>query len=383
MTRSEPPEACEHGAAAELQALLTAAVDAIVTIDEAGTITNFNRAAETMFGYAAADVVGRPVTVLMGEPYRSNHHRYVDKYLETGERHIIGFGREVEAVKRSGEVFPISLSVGEAASGAHRRFVGIIRDLSKERAAEKERRSLEDRLAHVGRFSLMGEMAAGIAHEINQPLSAISTYAQAATRLMKLEKQDSEALAEACAAIAKQAQRAGQVIENLRNFIRKRDIEHRLIDVNRTVRDVLPLVEVDARTAGVPLDTDFAENLPQIMGDTVQLQQVLLNLTRNAVDAMRDAPQRTGGIRIGTRRVGDRVEISVTDAGEGVSPKLGDAIFDPFVTTKKDGLGVGLAISRTIIGAHDGTLSFRRNPLGGTIFSMSLPIKSEQEEANG
>jgi two-component system, LuxR family, sensor kinase FixL len=383
MTRCEPSEASGQVAAAELKALLAAAVDAIVTIDENGDITSYNAAAEKMFGYEAGEMIGTPVARLMGEPYRSAHKNYVDRYIATGEPHIIGFGREVEAVKKSGEVFPISLSVGEAQNGSHRRFVGIIRDLSRERAAETERRALEDRLAHVGRFSLMGEMAAGIAHEINQPLSAISTYAQAAARLIKLEKQDTEALAEACAAIAKQARRAGQVIENLRNFIRKQSVKHDPIDVNRTVRDVLPLVEVDARTAGIALETEFEADLPRVMGDTVQLQQVLLNLTRNAVDAMRDSRKKERGIRISTRANGGRLEITVTDAGPGVPPRLGDAIFEPFVTTKKEGLGVGLAISRTIIRAHEGTLSFRANPSGGTMFTMSLPIESERQQVDG
>ncbi|MBN1237116.1 MAG: PAS domain S-box protein [Gammaproteobacteria bacterium] len=383
MTDKKRPDAEERSAAAELEALLTAAVDAIVTIDERGVITSFNAAAEKMFGYASADVIGVPVTRLMGEPYRSRHQQYLERYLETGEAHIIGLGREVEAVRKSGEVFPISLSVGEAASGSHRRFVGIIRDLTTDRAAEKERRSLEERLAHVGRFSLMGEMAAGIAHEINQPLSAITTYAQAAARLIATDRHDKEALAEACAAIAKQAQRASQVIENLRNFIRKHDVEHRRIDMNRTIKDVLPLIDVDARTAGIAIDADFAADLPQVEADPVQIQQVVLNLTRNAVDAMRGSQAKERGIQITTSRRDGHVEVAVADAGTGVSPRLGDAVFDPFVTTKKEGLGVGLAISRTIVQAHDGTLSFRENPLGGTIFSMSLPVVAEQQEADG
>src|SRR5690606_19706719 len=305
-----------------------------------------------MFGYDAREVVGGPVTLLMGEPYASEHQGYLRRYLETGEPHIIGLGREVEAVRKSGEAFPISLSVGEASRGTRRRFVGIIRDLSAERAAEKERRSLEERLAHVGRFSLMGEMAAGIAHEINQPLSAITTYSQAAGRLLKLDTDDREALAEACTAIAKQAQRASQVIENLRNFIRQQDVKRGPIDVNRTIRDVLPLIDVDARTAGIAIDTGFAHDLPPISADPVQIQQVVPNLTRNAVDAMRGSTARERGIQIMTCQRGDRVEISVADAGSGVSSKLAEAVFEPFVTSKKDGLGVGLAISRTIVAAH-------------------------------
>jgi C4-dicarboxylate-specific signal transduction histidine kinase len=231
----------------------------------------------------------------------------------------------------------------------------------------------------VGRFSLMGEMAAAIAHEINQPLSAISTYAQAARRLAQAEVPDKESLAEACEAVSKQAQRASQVIENLRSFIRKEEVKREPVDVNRTIQDVMPLIEADARTARIPLEIDFDGTLPPVQGDTVHLQQVLLNLTRNAVDAMRETPARSRGITIRTRRDGQRVEIAVTDAGPGVSARLGEDIFNPFVTTKKDGLGVGLAISRTIIEAHGGTLTYRPRESGGTVFVMSLPIEGESD----
>src|SRR5690349_13498492 len=211
---ANPPEYAAM-VAAEFQALLDAAVDAIVVIDERAHILTFNRAAERMFGYASSDVVGKNVSVLMGEPYRSEHDGYMANYLATGEAHIIGKGREVEGRRANGEAFPVSLAVGEASGSGKRRFVGIIRDLSAQRAAEQRARSLEHRLAHVGRFNLMGEMAAGIAHEINQPLSAIATYAQAAKRLMQRDEKDLGMLQDIYGKIDEQARRAGQVIDNL------------------------------------------------------------------------------------------------------------------------------------------------------------------------
>jgi two-component system sensor kinase FixL len=368
--------------AAELQALLDAAVDAIVVIDQAGLVLTFNRAAERMFGYTAAEVLGKNVNLLMTEPHRSQHGHYVARYVDTGEPHIIGKGREVDARRANGEVFPVSLAVGEAFDGEKRRFVGIVRDLSEQRAAEQSARALEHRLAHVGRFNLMGEMAAGIAHEINQPLSAIATYAQAGKRVLQRGSPDVAMLADICNKIDDQARRAGQVIDNLRKFIRKQDIETQSLDVNRVIRDVLELIEVDAHSEGIPVHLHAAEELPKVRADAVQLQQVLLNLTRNSVDAMRGGVGKERGIVIATDRgANGGVRVTVTDHGHGVSAQLGENIFHPFVTTKRDGLGVGLAISKTIVHSYGGTLDYADNPAGGTIFTVALPAEQAADSA--
>lgn len=367
---------------AELRALLDAAVDGIVMIDEQERITTFNAAAERLFGYKAADVIGKGVELLMAEPHRSAHHGYVRHYVETGERHIIGIGRETEGRRATGEAFPISLTVGEALGPAGRRFVAIIRDLTAQRAAELSARSLEVRLSQVGRFNLMGEMAAGIAHEINQPLSAIATYAQAAKRLMEHAQPDMQTLIDICKKIDDQALRAGRVLENLRKFIRKQEIRAEPIDVNRSILDVLNLIEADASAEGLRVAMQLEEGLPAVNANAVQLQQVVLNLTRNAVDAMRDSTGgKERGIVIKTGHM-DRggVRISVADHGPGVSRQLGDNIFHPFVTTKRSGLGVGLAISRTIVQAYGGSLTYGDNPGGGAIFVVELPRSQEPKQ---
>lgn len=368
-------------AAAEFKALLDAAVDGIVVIDERGCIVTFNRAAERMFGYSAADVAGKSVAILMPEPDRTRHAAYMQRYLETGVPHIIGKGRDVQGRRATGETFPISLAVGEAVESGERRFVGIIRDLSSQRVAEQRARSLELRLAHVGRFNLMGEMAAGIAHEINQPLSAIATYAQAAKRVLARDAPDIAMLAEVCAKIDDQARRAGQVIDNLRKFIRKQEIETQSLDVNRVVEDVLNLIEADAHSEGIPVKVRLGRALPKVRADAVQLQQVLLNLTRNSVDAMRGGLKKERGIIIATEAGNGDVRIAVTDHGHGVSRQLGDNIFHPFVTTKRDGLGVGLAISKTIVQSYDGQLSYSDNPGGGSVFTIELPADTQATPA--
>lgn len=368
------------GAAGELRALIEAAVDAIVVIDESGSILSFSPAAERMFGYEADEVIDRDVSILMPEPYRSEHAGYIRRYRRTGEARIIGIRREAEGLRSDGTIFPIMLSVGAATSPLQRRYVGIIRDLTDQRESERELHALEARLEHVGRFSLMGEMAAGIAHEINQPLSSIQNYSQAAKNLLR--RGDMEGLSDACVGISEQVQRAAQVVENIRGFIRKRAVTKTWVDLNTVIRDTLGLVSVDARDAGIAVETDFATDLPRIRGNAVQLQQVLLNLTRNAVDAMREG-RRSGQrrIAISTMPADDGgVVCEVRDTGPGIAQSLADSIFHPFVTTKVDGLGVGLAISRTIVEAHGGELTYRDNPDGGAIFSVSLPVEQENAE---
>ena len=369
------PVAVEVG---KLRALMDAAVDAICVIDGAGSIIQFNLAAERLFGYPENEVLGKNVSCLMPEPDRSNHDDYISRYLATGERRIIGIGREVEGARRDGSTFPMNLSVGETDGPAgSRRFVGIIHDLTPQKQAEEKARQLQDRLAHVGRFSVMGEMAAGLAHEINQPLAAITTYAEAGKRLLDRAVEVPPELEEVCAKISDQARRASQVIQNLRGFISKQEVRKELTSLNEAIRGVTSMINADAKASGIVVRYELDSGDPPVLGDTVQLQQVILNLTRNAVDAMKKGHRKTKGILVRTEQVNGSVRLSVTDHGHGVSQQLKESIFHPFVTTKADGLGVGLAISRTIIGAHDGVLSYDENLGGGSIFSFSLPIASE------
>jgi two-component system sensor kinase FixL len=364
----------------ELDALMEAAVDAIVVIRADGGIVAFSRAAERMFGYRRDEIVGRPIDLLMPDSHRKAHAGYIERYQATGEPHIIGIGREVEALRRSGELFPAWLSVGEVVTPTGRRYVGIVRDMTGQRKAELERHALEVRLAHVSRLSLLGEMAAGIAHEINQPLTAISNYSQAARNVLERGLESPDTLRTACSGIAEQVQRAGEVIQNLRKFVRKREIEKQTLSVRSLIEGVMVLVNADATHAGVSVITDFAKDLPAISGNAVQLQQVLLNLTRNAVDAMRESRGKTKEILIETcRGTGDTVAFRVSDRGPGVPSNLEEAIFHPFFTTKEDGLGVGLAISRSIIESHGGNLSYEPRVGGGSTFVVSLPILAAHE----
>ena len=366
----------ETGSFEEFGALLEAAVDAIVVSDIEGRIIAFNRAAEQLFGYPSDEVLGKPLELLMPEPYHSEHHAYIDRYLQTGEPRIIGVGRAVEARKRDGRVFPIWLSVGDAAGSRTRSFVGIIRDLSAERAAERERLALEARLQDVGRFSLMGEMAAGIAHEINQPLAAIATYSHAAKRILAQPELDRDSLTEACEKIGEQARRAGQVIENLRSLLRKQEIRQTSLNLNEVLADVVHFAHGSAASSDIPLTVEYAERSVPVRGNAVQLQQVILNLVRNAVDAMSVQSAKREGIGIVVSIERDKARLLVSDRGAGIPDRLAKDIFEPFVSTKSEGLGVGLAISRTIVEAHDGSLTHETRPGGGTIFHLTLPLEN-------
>jgi two-component system sensor kinase FixL len=334
-----------------------------------------------MFGWEPRDVVGRNVSVLMPEPYHSAHDGYLDHYLTTGIPRIIGIGRQVTAVRRDGTVFPVELSVGEIASfGEGRRFVGLIRDVSAKVRAEEEARVHRERLAHVTRLSTLGEMAAGIAHEVNQPLTAISVYAQALVRKMRRDGECPRERLETVEKIAEQALRAGEVLGRLRGFARKGDAKIRPCDVGSLVTDVLRLAEVDVRHHRAAVQVEIAPDLPPVRADEIQVQQVVLNLVRNALESMDGQPVESRKLLVrASRPATDRVEIRVVDRGAGVAKEAEEQMFHPFFSTKSDNLGMGLSISHSIVTAHGGSLTFTRNPEGGSTFAFTLPVADGDE----
>jgi len=360
-------------------ALLDAAVDAIILIDEQGRITRFNRAAERLFGYTQDEVLLKNVSVLMPEPYRTEHDGYISRYASTGERRIIGIGREVEAQRKDGTVFPIELSVGEFRTtgeylpeGQHG-FVGIIRDLTERKAQVREAEDLRGRLAHVGRLGTLGEMVSGIAHEVNQPLTAISNYASACRRMVLAGAIEGQELAATLDKIAAQAERAGQVIRGLRALVRRRDELREPVEVNRLIREVIKLVDFDVRQAGYRIELDLAEPLPDVVGDAVQIQQVVLNLIRNGLDAMLEKAL-GDTILVETALLDGQVEIRVTDSGPGLPATAKQRLFEPFFTTKAQGIGLGLSICKSIVTAHRGELTGDNAPAGGARFRVRLPV---------
>jgi two-component system sensor kinase FixL len=377
--RSERPAADNHShAASEWKALLDAAVDAIIVIDHKGRIETFNSAAEVIFGFNAQDILGKNVSLLMPEPYKGEHDDYIRNYLETGNAKIIGIGREAQGRRKDGSIFPIDLSVGEIPTDGQPKFVGIVRDATKRKRSEEEIHQIRERLSQFGRLSTLGEMAAGLAHELNQPLTAIATYTQACQRLIESGQSDDDEILATLKKCDSQAQRAGDVIRRLRHFVQKRELGRQEVSCDELIRDLAALAEVDARTNGIPLTIDVAAGLPKIMVDAVQIQQVVLNLIRNGIDAMLNMDQNDEGISVSvTKFENDQIKITVTDHGSGITKEAEKKIFQPFFTTKSSGLGLGLAICQSIIASHGGVLSFTKNPSGGTTFHFTLPVISE------
>ena len=366
--------------APEWTALLDAAVDAIIVIDHRGDIETFNAAAEDIFGFSATEVQGKNVSLLMPEPYTSEHDAYIHQYIESGKAKIIGIGREVQGKRRDGSVFPIGLSVGEIATGGLPKFVGIIRDITDRKQSEEEMHHARERLSQFGRLSTLGEMAAGLAHELNQPLTAIATYTQACKRLIESGLSDDDEILAALKKCDSQAQRAGDVIRRLRQFVQKRETGRQEVSCEELIHDIAGLAEVDTRNNRIPLSFSIDRGLPNVMVDAVQIQQVILNLIRNGIDAMLGTGQTGEGISVEVTSIeNDHIRMAVTDHGSGITEEAEKRIFEPFFTTKTSGLGLGLAICQSIIAAHGGVLSFTKNPSGGTTFYFTLPVILETD----
>jgi len=358
-----------------LQAILDAAVDGVVLIDHRGLIRAFNHSAERLFGYSESEVLGRNVSILMGDADGADHDRYIARYLASGEPHVIGRGREVMAQRKGGTAFPAFLSVGVLPDGSTPHFLGFIHDLTPEREAQEQQLRLRERLILASRLAMVGEIAAGIAHEVNQPLAAITNYAWASNRLLGASDPDIAEVRTALQEIGTQAVRAGDAIRRLRRLARTPEMRRESTSLNALISEVAELVRSDAAREGVRYELDLAEHLPPLHLDSGQIQQALLNLLWNALHALSRSATTPRQVGIRTRINSERqVEIEVCDNGPGVPPEYTARLFEPFFTTKPEGTGLGLAMSRTIAESHGGTLQYRANPTGGACFVMRLPL---------
>lgn len=364
---------------AHLRSILDTIPDAMIVINERGIIQSFSPAAERLFGYAASEAIGQNVKILMPAPYRESHDAYIDRYLQTGERRIIGIGRVVVGERKDGATFPIELAVGEMRSGDQRFFTGFIRDLTERQETETRLQELQAELVHISRLTAMGEMASTLAHELNQPLSAIANYMKGSRRLLEGMADDRTATArDAMDKAAEQALRAGQVIRRLRDFVSRGESERRVESISKLIEEASALALVGAKELGVRVRFQFDPTTDLVLADKVQIQQVLLNLVRNALEAMDGMARRELLIR--TRPAADNMlEISVADTGSGIPEDVSSQLFQPFFTTKPHGMGVGLSISRTIIEAHGGQIRVEPNPGGGTVFRLTLRAVTKED----
>ena len=363
---------------AHIQSILDTVPDAMVVIDETGVIQSFSAAAERLFGWTAADVHGRNVSMLMPNPYADQHDGYLERYRKTGERRIIGVGRVVVARRRDGSDFPIELAIGEMRSGERRFFTGFIRDLTERQKTEGRLQDLQAELIHIGRLSALGEMSSALAHELNQPLSAVGNYINGVRRMLQGDA-DPALVKDGLDRAAAQVLRAGEIIRRLRDFMQRGDTDRRIESLSKLVEEASALAMLGARDADIHVSIRLESSTDLVLADRVQIQQVLLNLIRNAIEAMEESPTRR--LVVSSRNSGDdMVEISVADTGSGVSDAVAQTLFTPFMTTKSHGLGVGLSICRTIVEAHGGRIWTEPNLPKGTIFLFTLPAVGEEAE---
>lgn len=367
-----------------LQSILATIPDAMVVIDDKGAIISFSSAAERLFGHREEDVVGRNVSMLMPSPDRERHESYIRRYLESGTPRIIGIGRIVSGLRADGSTFPMKLSVGEVHTEEVRLFTGFVQNLTERRDFEEKLEQIKSELIHVSRLSAMGTIASTLAHELNQPLTAIASYGEAAAALLESDSEtDRAALREAVEDMAAQALRAGRIVRRLRQFVSRGEFAKTIEDLPSVIDEASALALVGTREQGIATRFNYAPGATPVLIDRVQIQQVLLNLMRNAVEAMADSPVRE--LTVSTAIESDSmVRVSVRDTGPGIDPKVRGSLFEAFNSSKSEGMGLGLSICRTIIEAHGGQIRALDCAGGGTEFQFTLmravPAPDEAEE---
>jgi two-component system sensor kinase FixL len=365
-----------------LHSILDTVPDAMIVIDEHGIIQFFSTAAARQFGWLEHEAIGQNINILMPEPDRRMHDHYLSRYLRTHERRIIGIGRIVTGMRKDGTTFPMHLSIGETQSGGRPHFTGFMRDLTEHQQTQARLSELQAELVHMSRLSAMGEMASALAHELNQPLSAISNYMRGSRRLLETSSDPNALKIEsALDRAAEQAIRAGQIIRRLRNFVSRKESETRIESLSKMIEEAGALGLTGAREQGVMLHFNLDAQVDLVRADRVQIQQVLVNLFRNALDAMEKSPHRELIIS-NAPMSDDMVEIIVSDTGPGIPDAVMANLFRPFFTTKENGMGVGLSVSKTIIEAHGGQMSAERNDAGGATFRFTLPVSSSKDLIN-
>ena len=374
------PAADKTVSEARLMSVLNTAVDGIIVIDEQARILLYNQACEKLFGYTPEEVAGQNVKMIMPRDYAQAHDGYMHNYMTTGHRKIIGIGREVRARHKNGTEFPVELSVGEASTPDGRQFIGLLRDLRSRKEAEQRVNDLQSELVHLARVSAMDEMGAALAHELNQPLTAIMLYLQAVSRsLDKRNDAADETFKSVLAKAVHEAERAGNIISRMRQFVEKREPNRRPVDLNHVVGEAVELTLVGLRHR-VNVKSTFAPGLPKAFAEPVQIQQIVVNLLRNASEVLKD--REDGLVTLSTGQDGSFVIITVEDNSPGIPPAAMPTLFKAFSTTKTTGMGLGLSISRSIAQNHSGDLIVDPGGHGrGARFTVQLPAASREEEA--
>jgi len=355
--------------------VVEAASDAVISMDENGLVTLANPAIKSIFGYEPAELIGKPLTLLMPASMRELHEAGYKRYLKTGERRLDWRGTQVIAQRANGDEFPVEVSFGEMTINERKMFTGFIRDITEKKRAEETLRVLQAELARMMRVMTIGQLTASIAHEVSQPLSGIITNASTCLRMLNNDPPNVDGARETAQRTIRDGNRASDVITRLRTLFSKKQINFEPVDLNEAAREVLGLFLGELQKDGVLLQQQFDDDLPSVMGDRVQLQQVILNLLRNASDAMSTLSDGPKQLLIRTETDGDLVRVSVQDSGVGFDPQMANRLFESFFTTKQEGMGIGLSVSRSIVEAHHGRLWATGNDGPGSTFAFSIPLR--------
>ncbi|MEM8701484.1 MAG: PAS domain S-box protein [Pseudomonadota bacterium] len=363
---------------ARLSSVFDTAVDGIIVINDRGLVLAYNKACERLFGYEAADLLGRNVHKIMPKDYAQSHDQYVRNYIETGEKKIIGIGREVKAQHKDGTVFPIELSVGEADTPYGRQFIGILRDLRSRKAIEERLAKAQAQLLHMTRLSALDEMGAAIAHELNQPLTAVLLYLQSVSRKARKDGSVDPQILSVLEKAEKEAERAGEIIQRMRQLVEKKAPERQMLDVTELVTSCLEMAQLGNGEMQTLLSSSIEPGVPPLQADPVQIRQILINLLRNAREAVADQDEKR--VKLSVTQNGDMLEFRVTDNGPGVPDELVDSLFRAFTGAKRKGVGLGLAISRSIAQNHGGDLRLETlSDESGASFLLTLPVHPREE----
>ena len=354
------------------RSILQSVPDAMVVINDAGIITAFSRAAETLFGYEAGRLLGQNVKILMAPTDKAQHDEYIGRYLRTGERRIIGIGRTVTARHADGTLFPIDLKIGEAKIGEHYLFTAFMRDLTEERRNESRMKALQAELVHFSRLSSVGTMASALAHELNQPLTVVTNYLEAARDLLNSPDPETMAMVQqALDEAAKQSVRAGQIVRKLRDYVSRGEIEKRPTALIPLLGDAVALLQAELSGSAGNIAVSASEDIVDILADPIQIQQVVINIVRNAFEAMDGQEDQRVAIRAAPVS-GGLVMVTIEDNGPGIDREIAEHLFRPLASSKTTGMGLGLSICKTIIEAHGGTIEAMPGETGGTRFAFTL-----------
>ena len=365
----------------QARAIVDSALDAVIVMDAEGMIADWNNQAEETFGWTRPEALGRQMSeTIIPAQYRLSHERGLQHFFKTGEGPVLNRRIEITALRRDGTEFPVELTITPLKSGDTWTFSSFIRDITERRQAQEDLRNAQAELAHVNRVMTMGELTASIAHEVNQPLSAIIASGESCSAWLSNDSPNLGKARAAASRIIQAATQASEIVQRLRDLFKKTTSMTASVDMNAVIEDTISLVHHETERNKIFLRTELHPGVPSVSGDRVQLQQVILNLAMNGIESIAGLDTEPKRLMIRSTLLNTReLVVSVEDTGLGIEAEHADRLFAPFFTTKPQGIGMGLPICRSIIEAHGGRLWAAKNEPRGAVFHFALPVTAPSE----